>query len=314
MTGSTKAQSTPAEPAATPARPATTPTGPVTTPVGRSATPTEPVTTLSGLVATLMDNPRRPRLVWYTPDGARTELSDGSLANWTAKVSGLLRDEIGLGPTDVAAVLARRSWQLGPVLLGCWWAGLTVTVESVPSTAAVAFVDGGADDGTEESAKDSVDLDAGADADADADDVFVLSTHPLGAPVADLVGVQQDLTTAALPQSDRLGRAANGQSDWVAAMLGGRRVTASELVYSASEAADRIGRVHDTAIRPVVLTAGGLVGPDDVAGDLLAVLAADGALVCCPAGLTTDRLAALARSERVTATVGVDIPGIARCG
>ena len=74
----------------------------------------------------LRSDVHRPRLTTYTA-GFRTELSTASLANWSAKVAGLLLDELGAAPGDVVFVGVGAGWQSAPILLGTWWAGLTVT-------------------------------------------------------------------------------------------------------------------------------------------------------------------------------------------
>lgn len=261
-------------------------------------------TGLLAAIRALQDDPHRPRLVWHTAEGARTELSGASLANWTAKVAGLLRDDVGLAPGDVVSVPARAGWQVAPVLLGCWWAGLCVTGDH--DAAAVAFVDQGAD--------------------ADADEVFVLSGHPLGAPATDVADHQRDFTTAALPQSDRLGSPATSGEKWDAARVSGRPVTAARLMLAAAAIGDQLGGEGIRATggsgaeppdgsdpgRPVLLSTVPWTVPDGVARTLLAALAAGGSLVQCPTGWPADTAAKIARVERATAAIGVDIPGMVR--
>ena len=47
-------------------------------------------------------DPHQPRLIWHGT--GRTELSTATLANWSAKTAGLLVDELGTQPGQVAAV------------------------------------------------------------------------------------------------------------------------------------------------------------------------------------------------------------------
>ncbi len=241
---------------------------------------------LVALIQSIADDPRRPRLVCYTADGARTELSGGSLANWTAKVAGLMRDELGLGVGDIAVVSARTGWQLAAVLLGCWWAGLTVT-DAAPD-AAVAFVDPGGD--------------------ADADEVFVLSGHPLGAPATDIAAHQRDFTTATLPQSDRPGPPGDAGGGWVAIDAAGTAVTASALADAAHGAAARLD--HGTPGRPVLLSTVPWDLPEGVSRTLLGALAADGALVQCATELADAELAVIAQAEHATGAVGRGVTGL----
>jgi len=254
---------------------------PVTGPAG--ARPID----LTALIGGVGLDAHRPVLVCHLSDGGRTELSGASLANWTAKVAGLVRDELGLGPGDVAAIRARTGWQVAPVLLGCWWAGLAVTDSAGPSgpDPSVAFVDPGDD--------------------ADADEVFVLSGHPLGAPATDIADHQRDFTTAVLPQSDRPGPAAVTGGDWTAGWTANAPVTAAGVLRSAEAGADRLAG----ADRPVLLSTSDWTVPDGVASTLLACLVAGGTLVHCAADTPADQLESIARSEHVTAGLGIEVAG-----
>ena len=240
------------------------------------------------LAPLLLGDLHRPRVTVYAA-GGRTELSTASLANWSAKVAGLLVDELGLVPGDAVAVRLPAGWQTAPVLLGIWWAGLTVADADGPAAAAgvaAAFVADGADD-----------------SDVTADEVFVVSGHPLGAPSRQVAAHQRDFTGAVLPQADRFAprvsvastdvvvRSAQGDLD-LAGMLTAARV--------ASRAIGTAGRLMSD--RPWTL-------PDGVAGTLVAALAADGSLVqVLPGG--ADDLAAIAAAERATLTDGPVIAGL----
>ena len=232
-------------------------------------------------------DPHRPRLTWYSGLG-RTELSTASLANWSAKVAGLLRDELAAPPGATIAVLTTPSWQSAPILLGAWWAGLTVTDRDDPSAVA-AFVDGGDD--------------------AAADEVFVVSGHPLGAPSTGVEPHQRDFSTAVLAQADRFEPMAPLPAPESAAVTTQSGVTTvADLLASARRSAGRIGPGGR------VLSMMDMTLPQGVAAGLLGALDADGSLV----QVTSDHrpaaagLAGLARDERVTATLGVDVEGFRR--
>ncbi|WP_229789275.1 TIGR03089 family protein [Pilimelia terevasa] len=106
-----------------------------------------------------------PVLTWYDDaTGERVELSGATLDNWRAKAANLLVDECGLGPGDRAQVLLPPHWQTAVVLLGCWSAGLAVTVDG---PADVVF-------GT---------VDAAGELDPGAADRYVLGLAPLGMPM-----------------------------------------------------------------------------------------------------------------------------------
>lgn len=241
---------------------------------------------------------RRPRLTCYDRQFSRTELSTRSLTNWTAKVCGLLIDEIGAGPGDLVCVRTPAGWQTAPILLGAWWAGLGVTSDDDPEAVA-AFVPPGTD--------------------ASADEVFVASGHPLGAPSTTLGAHQRDFTTATLPQSDRLPSAAAVGVSGLGVTGSGGAVTVGELLAAARAVGAELGG-------GVLLSAQDWRLPDGVAGTLLAALAADACLVQCPtpagpstppdpdgpSGAAAARLARIATDEKATATAGVDIPGLPR--
>jgi uncharacterized protein (TIGR03089 family) len=71
----------------------------------------------------------RPLLTFYDDaTGERTELSGTTLANWVAKTANMLVDGYGYGPGDRAATLLPPHWQTAAVLLGCWSAGLEVSM------------------------------------------------------------------------------------------------------------------------------------------------------------------------------------------
>lgn len=151
------------------------------------------------LLEPLAADPHAPRLVHYGPDG-RAELSTATLTNWSAKVAGLLTDELGLDPGDRALLRPMPGWLTAPILLGCWWAGVTVRIDDAADPTgpfAVAFLPdpagaAGASDSACESAQD-----------AGADEVLVVSAHPLALPSRQLLPHQRDFSTAVLAQADR---------------------------------------------------------------------------------------------------------------
>ena len=206
--------------------------------------------TESLLLPLLRGDGHRPRLTTYR-DGFRTELSTASLANWSAKVAGLLVDELGCRPGDVVYVGVDAGWQTAPILLGSWWAGVTVTDTDLPDAVA-SFVPDGADPSM------------GA-----ADEVFVVSGHPLGAPSRAVAATQRDFTTAVLPQADRF--AARSRSSPVAVRTASGEVTAADLL-DAARTAGLAGGARLASNLAWSLPVG-------VAATLLAALSADGSLV-----------------------------------
>lgn len=233
--------------------------------------------------------PRLPRLVVHTADG-RTELSGATLSNWTAKVCGLLRDELGAVPGDAVSVMLPPGWQTAPILLGAWWAGLTVTAGD-DAGAIAAFV--------------------GQGRDAAADEVFVVSGHPLGAPSAVVADHQRDFTGAVLPQSDRLGALADPGGEVAAVAAHDRQVSVAALADAADRAAQALRSLTpDAAPRPVLVSVADWSLPDGVAATLLATLIAGGTLVQFPPSWEADRIAAIGRSEHATASLGIILDGL----
>lgn len=233
------------------------------------------------LLPLMRGDAHRPRLTTYTA-GFRTELSTASLANWSAKVAGLLVDELGAGPGDLVYVGVGAGWQTAPILLGSWWAGVAVTDLDLPQAVA-AFV------------PDGVPAAIGR-----SDEVFVVSGHPLGAPSQGVAAHQRDFTSAVLPQADRF--AARTAADPVALRTATDDVSVVELLEAARSAGLPDGsRLASTL--PWSLP-GGLVRT------LLAAFAVDGSLVHSDS--TGSALVEQAVAERATVTAGFDAPGLPR--
>lgn len=228
-------------------------------------------------------DPHRPRLVWHGT--GRTELSTASLMNWSAKTAGYLVDEVGATPGSPVLWRVRRSWQGLPLLLGCWWAGLTVVDdEAMAGDVVAAFVDVGDD--------------------ADADEVVVVSPHPFGLAVPDLPALQRNVADAILPHADRFTPRSPGPGpDAPAVATATGPLTVGEVLAGAARAAAALG---DAAVllstQIPSLPAGVIAGP-------LAAWATDGTYVYTEP--PADRVAV---DERATATIGIDLPGLPRAG
>lgn len=234
----------------------------------------------------LRADPGRPLLTYYDDaTGERIELSAATLDNWVSKTANLLVDG-SWTDADRAAVLLPPHWQHAAVLLGCWSAGLTV-VAGESAAAEVAF--------------STVDRHAEA-VDSGADDVYVLSLHPLGAPVSDLPGGALDFATEVRAHGDHFAPTTPVTGDPRALVdADGHTRTQAELVEVAAERAAEWGLSKDDRV---------LVAVEDhtpVEDWLLAALSAGASTVLvrhADAGSLAGRVAA----ERVTVVVAEQFP------
>ena len=241
------------------------------------------------LAAALVRDRAGPLLTFYDDaSGDRTELSAATLANWVAKTANLLRDDLGVTDGDRIAVLLPAHWQTAAVLLAAWSVGVPVTTD--PAGAAAAFVD--------------VERVAAALA-GPADEVFALALAPLGRGFGGSPPeLTRDYVDETLGQGDRFSGPPVGDRQ-PALVADGSVVTAGDLVEVALRRADELGLLPGDRL----LSAAGWAGPADWVDGLLAPLAAGATVVLC-AHPDLAALAGRAAAERVTATLGVELPGI----
>ncbi|MFB8248756.1 TIGR03089 family protein [Streptomyces sp. NPDC055952] len=72
------------------------------------------------LASALAADPGRPLVTFYDDaTGERVELSVATFANWVAKTSNLLQDELSVEPGDRVALLLPAHWQTAVWLLAC---------------------------------------------------------------------------------------------------------------------------------------------------------------------------------------------------
>jgi uncharacterized protein (TIGR03089 family) len=76
----------------------------------------------------LADDPGRPRVTWYGPNGERVELSAKTLDNWVSKTSNLLVDELDVGPGSRLGVALPAHWRTLVWLLAGWTVGAHLIV------------------------------------------------------------------------------------------------------------------------------------------------------------------------------------------
>ena len=115
------------------------------------------------------DQGASPLLTYYDPErGERVELSGVSAANWVAKTSNLLVDELDVEPGDAVELTLAQDrpghWVSLVWMLACWQVGAVVSLDRTEARVAVL----GPDDPS---------------ATAHADTVLVCSLHPLGLPL-----------------------------------------------------------------------------------------------------------------------------------
>jgi len=239
------------------------------------------------LAAALLRDPAGPLLTYYDDaTGERTELSATSLANWVAKTANLLRDDVGAAPGDRVAVLLPAHWQAAAILLGAWTAAAVVGTD--PAGAAVAFAT----------------ADRVAEATA-ADEVFALSLAPLGRGFADGPPPgARDYSVDVLAMGDHW--SGRPVPDAVPALdTGGNTVSAGDLVEIALRRAAELGLLAGDRVlstQPWTTPTGWLDG-------LLVPLAAAASVVLV-ANPDDARLSAKVEAERVTATLGTQVPGV----
>jgi uncharacterized protein (TIGR03089 family) len=92
------------------------------------------------LFTPLLSSPAEPLITHYDDSiGSRIELSRATVANWAAKTANWLRDELDVEVGSTVSVALPAHWQTLGVLLGAWWCGANVVVDS-PAGASVAFI------------------------------------------------------------------------------------------------------------------------------------------------------------------------------
>ena len=219
------------------------------------------------------DRGASPLLTYYDPArGERVELSGVSVANWVAKTSNLLVDELDVEPGDAVELTLAEGhpghWVSLVWMLACWEVGATVAVGQGAARVAVLGPDDPADA-------------------ARADTVLVCSLHPLGLPLpGPAPHGTLDYALEVRSQPDQ--HAAVPQSGLTLAWRDGdRQLTQADLV-------DQPGSGVRRLVRPS--------GPWDTARTaLLEPLVGSGSTVVVAGSADEGRLAEIAAQERVDA-------------
>lgn len=241
----------------------------------------------------LRADPARPRITHYDDAaGSRVELSGATLANWAAKTANWLRDELDVRPGDTVAVLLPPHWQTAGALLGAWWCGATVVTRPTAHFPVAPFP-------VAPFPVALCEVEHIADA-SGADELAALHLHTGGLSVT-------GAATTALPPGIR-DFASEIRVHGDTFLPGGTGPDAETVLQAARARAAQLGL--SAGDRLLCTTGWDATVPGEV---LLAVLAADASLVQC----TAADLAALPRrcaAERVSATLGLEVPPLRRAG
>jgi uncharacterized protein (TIGR03089 family) len=93
------------------------------------------------LDALVRADPSRPAVTWLDPaGGARVELSRVTLANWVAKIGGLLQDVVEVGSGERVRLRLPAHWLAVAWPLACWSVGAVVVPADGPAGADVDVV------------------------------------------------------------------------------------------------------------------------------------------------------------------------------
>jgi uncharacterized protein (TIGR03089 family) len=217
------------------------------------------VPTLDRLLEAL-PQPAAPFLTYYDQaTGERVELSGVTTANWVAKTSNFLVDELDVGPGGRVRIGLPSHWLRFVWLLSCWTVG-------------AAVVDDSADVGV-----------SGPDLVADEPQRVAASLRPLGARFAEAPEGFLDLGAEVPPHGDVFVALDPPTDQTVAIDLDGEELTHAELATGTAPSAERL------------LVQSGSVRRD---ADLLVAAALGGGSLVLVTSATSDDLTRVADQER----------------
>jgi uncharacterized protein (TIGR03089 family) len=193
--------------------------------------------TLDRLLAGL-DDPARPFLTYYDEaTGERVELSGITAANWVAKTSNFLVDDLDAGPGTRVRIGLPSHWLRFVWLMSCWSVG-------------AAVVDADADIGV-----------SGPELAAEEPRRVAASLRPLGARFAEPPDGFLDLGAEVPPHGDVFDPLDPPSPDTLALDLDGHRATQAELVSTTAPSNERLLAEPGPLARDVdLLVAAGLGG------------------------------------------------------
>ena len=257
------------------------------------------------LAGALRRAPAAPLLTWYDDaTDERVELSATTFANWVAKSANLLQDEFDVGPGSTVGVALPVHWQTAAVLLGVWSCGAAVLETAAEDDGRLADAD------LVLVSQDRIAAleDAGLGGD-DGVPLLGLSLHPLGLGMRDYAGSARDFAIEVRTAGDVFAPYEAPAPDRPGLVAGGLELSLGSLATAADELAQRLG-----------LGSGDRVLVDDrtatEAGPVAWLLAplAVGASLVLVGSARPERLAHRVATERVTATLGVGVPGVRELG
>lgn len=250
------------------------------------------------LDAVLRSNPAAPLITYYDDaSGERAELSATTLANWVAKTANLLQEEFDVGRGSRVAVALPVHWQTAAVLLAAWSCGALVVDTAIEDEDALGDVD------VLLTAQDR--LEAVETQDDEGAQLLGLSLHPMGLGMTGYAGAARDYALEVRVHGDVFMPYEPPDPAAPGLVVGELELSIGGLVEAARELGRRLGlRSGDRVLmdETTAAEAGPVVW-------LLAPLAAGASLVLCR-HTAPEKLAARAATERVTATLGPDIPGV----
>jgi len=250
--------------------------------------------------ARLAQDATGPLITYYDDaSGERTEVSASTLDNWVAKTANLLTDGLGLDMGSRIAVIAPPHWQTAGILLGAWAAGHHV----------VDFPD--VDSPAQPEAVFCTEADLASYSDIGCD-VVGLTLRPFGTGLTRQWPGVVDYAQEIGGYGDQFRPVTRTPSAAPALTAGTLELSHEGLAESAVALAERLGL---SAGGRIMVTRELAVSAGPVAW-LLAPLAAENSIVLISTATDTDptRLAARAASEKVTATLGIELAGISALG
>ncbi|MEU2163066.1 TIGR03089 family protein [Streptomyces sp. NPDC019208] len=237
------------------------------------------------LRSALAADPARPLVTFYDDaTGERVELSVATFANWVAKTSNLLQDDLSAGPGDRLALLLPAHWQTAVWLLACSSVGVVADVGGDPSAADLVV-----------SGPDTLDA-----ARACSGERIALALRPLGGRFPQPPEGFTDYAVEVPGQGDRFAPYAPVDADAAALAVGGTEFTGAELVERARADAAELGLAPGSRL----LSGREYATWEGLSAGLYAPLASGGSVVLCRNldRLPSPDLEKRVESERVTGT------------